>query len=267
MSTLVVKYGGSVRDEGRYLEEDIAHFAGTGQRLVVVHGGGPEISRHLARLGLPAQFVAGQRVTDAETLDVVEMVLAGRVGKRIVRALQARGVRAVGISGEDAMLLRTVPYDEQESLGFVGQVERVDSHILEVLLAAGYLPVVAPLGVDANGQVRNINADVAAGALSAALCADAFVLATDVVGVMESATSLHAVPELRVAQALDWIASGIISGGMVPKVMAAVAAVQQGARAAYIVDGRQAGILDAVMTHGRVGTRITGGEDRGGHDG
>lgn len=256
MRTIVVKYGGSVRDEPTFLLEEIAYYASQGERLVVVHGGGPEITQYLAQTGLSSQFVHGQRVTDEAALDVVEMVLAGRVGKRLVRTLQRHGASAVGISGQDGRLVSAVPYSADEALGFVGRVAHVDTKVLEALLDRGFIPVVAPLGVDSAGHVRNINADFVAGAIAGALHADAFILATDVPGVKESSTSLHAIAELTVEAALRLIDEDIVTGGMVPKVLAAVEAACSGASGAYIVDGRLAGIIDAVIRDERIGTRI-----------
>ncbi|MCY0875102.1 MAG: acetylglutamate kinase [Firmicutes bacterium] len=256
MQTIVIKYGGSVRDEPTFLLEEIADYASEGHRIVVVHGGGPEITQYLARLGCHSAFENGQRVTDAAALDVVEMVLAGRVGKRLVRALQAFGACPVGISGEDGSLIRALPYSDDERLGFVGRVDQVDISLLNTLLAGGFLPVVAPLGLDATGSVRNINADFVAGAIAGALHADTFILATDVPGVKETSQSAYAIRELTVEAALRLIDEAVVTGGMVPKVLAAIEAVCSGAQDAYIVDGRQDGILDAVLRKDRIGTRI-----------
>lgn len=260
MQTIVIKYGGSVGGEASCLLEEIAHFAAQGHHIVVVHGGGPEITQYLTRLGLASQFVHGQRVTDEQTLDVVEMVLAGRVGKRIVRALQSFGARAVSISGEDARLIAAVPYSADEVLGLVGRVGAVDVALLHTLLQAGMIPVIAPLGVDEAARVRNINADFVAGSIAAVLQADAFILATDVAGVKESRDAVDAIAELTVEAALRLIDEEIVTGGMVPKVLAASEAACGGARSAYIVDGRTTGILAAVLREERIGTRIAAGQ-------
>lgn len=257
MRTLVVKYGGSVAGGSVDLLDEIAHMASReGERIAVVHGGGPEITHFLARLGHASPFADGQRVTDEVTLDVAEMVLAGRVGKRIVRTLQRAGARAVGLSGEDGELIRAELYDMSGRLGRVGRVTAVRTDLVELLFRAGYVPVVAPLGLGPDGEPLNINADFAAGALAGALGADAFVLATDVPGVKESAQSPYAIPELSAAKARDMIQSGAIAGGMIPKVEAALAAVDAGAGAAHIVDGRRSAILEAIRRGERIGTRI-----------
>jgi len=263
MRTLVVKYGGSVRDEPTFLLEEIAYFATQGMQIVVVHGGGPEITHYLTQLGLSSRFEQGLRVTDADTLDVVEMVLCGRAGKRIVRSLQAHGARAVGISGEDGGLIRSESYGADQTLGFVGRVAAVDVAVLNSLMKGGFLPVVAPLGVDADGQVRNINADFVAGAIAAALHAEAFVLATDVPGVKESTDSLHPIADLSTTMALALIDQGVVTGGMIPKLQATIEAVSGGAHCAYIVDGRQAGTITAIVQGEVRGTRIMAGVERG----
>lgn len=255
MTTCVVKYGGSVRDETSLLLEEIAYFSRSGVKIAIVHGGGPEISGWLSRIGHSSSFLDGQRVTDETTLDVVEMVLGGRVGKRIVRQLQGFGVQAVSISGEDGGLIEAVTH-EAPDLGRVGRVAAVNPRLVHHLLDAGYVPVIAPLGLDSSGRVLNINADAVAGALAGALAADAFLLATDVAGVKESPHSLHAIPQLTADEAMRMIADKRAVGGMIPKIAAAVAAVEGGARDAYITDGTMAGILEAVLRKEAIGTRI-----------
>ena len=263
MGIWVIKYGGSVSGEPTHLLEEIARLARRGERIAVVHGGGPEISQQLARMGHTTAFLDGQRVTDETARDVAEMVLAGRVGKRIVRALQQFGARAAGISGEDGGLVAARLYDDSGRLGLVGRVAAVDVHLLAALFAAGYVPVIAPLGCDGRGDVLNINADFVAGAVAGALRADAFVLATDVPGVRASRDARSALPELSPARAREMIAAGAIAGGMIPKVEAALAAVAAGAAGAHIVDGRQAGILDGIARGRIAGTRIGGGDEGG----
>ncbi len=256
MGTWVVKYGGSVAGETADLLTEVARMAGEGERIAVVHGGGPEITHFLARIGHASSFVGGQRVTDDVTLDVAEMVLAGRVGKRIVRALQRAGAQAVGLSGEDGELMRAELYDASGALGRVGRVAAVRACLVELLFEAGYVPVIAPLGIGPDDQPLNINADFAAGALAGALGADAFVLATDVPGVKESAQARQAIPELSAQKARGMIRSGAIAGGMIPKVEAALAAVEAGAGEAHIVDGRRPGILAALRRGENAGTKI-----------
>ncbi|PWI57649.1 acetylglutamate kinase [Sulfoacidibacillus thermotolerans] len=255
MQTLVVKYGGSVSEEHTFLLEEIAYYARNDVHVVVVHGGGPEVTQWLSRLGHATEFAKGQRITDELALQVVEMVLSGRVGKRIVRQLQKYGVRALSLCGEDAGMVRAVPY-ENGLLGYVGQVEMVDVRLLCSLLADRYVPVIAPLGVDANGQVYNINADFVAASLAGALRADAFVLATDVAGVREHANSQHTLEQLTEEEAISMVEDGRAIGGMIPKLQAVVHAVQSGAKAAYVLDGRMADALHSVMEGRSIGTRI-----------
>lgn len=260
MNTWVVKYGGSVADEAGDLLREIARMVSReGDRVAVVHGGGPEITQLLERLGHASPFADGQRVTDEITLDAAEMVLAGRVGKRIVRRLQRAGVMAVGLSGEDGGLVRAELYDATGRLGRVGRVTAVRRELVDLLWQAGYVPVLAPLGLGPDGEPLNINADFVAGALAGALGADMFVLATDVPGVKESRHAQHAIPELSAAEAREMIGSGAIAGGMIPKVEAALAAVDAGAGAAHIVDGRRSAILAALRRGEPVGTRIVRG--------
>ncbi len=255
MTTIVVKYGGSVADSDPGLLAEIAEHVARGVRIVIVHGGGPEVTKWLARLGHQATFVQGQRVTDEQTLTVAEMVLSGSVGKRIVRMLNRFGAKAAGISGEDGNLLQVTPYD-QEALGFVGRIVQVNLGVVRALLAAGYVPVIAPLGLDADQQVYNINADLAAGAIAAELRADALVLATDVEGVKENPGSPSVIRQLSWEQAQGMIASGSANGGMIPKLEAALATLTGGTKAAHIVDGRRSGVLSGVLCGDPSGTTI-----------
>lgn len=255
MTTIVVKYGGSVADSDPGLLAEIAEHAARGVRIVIVHGGGPEVTKWLTRLDHQAAFVQGQRVTDEQTLAVAEMVLSGSVGKRIVRSLLRLGAKAAGISGEDGNLLRVAPYD-QKKLGFVGRVVQVDLGIVQTLLAAGYIPVVAPLGLDAEQQVYNINADLAAGAIAAELHADALVLATDVEGVRKDPHSPAVIRQLSWQQAREMIVSGSANGGMIPKLEAALATLTGGTKAAHIVDGRRPGVLSDLLGGNPSGTTI-----------
>lgn len=263
MQTFVIKYGGSVSGEPTLLLEEIALRQRAGDRVAVVHGGGPEITRWLSQIGHESVFVDGQRVTDETTLAVVEMVLAGRVGKRIVRALQAFGARAAGVSGEDAALFQCGMFDPSGLLGLVGRVTKVDTRLVEALFRADIIPVVAPLGCDGTGQALNINADVAAGALAGALGADVFLLATDVAGVKMSPDAGEPVARLTETQARALIGSGVIAGGMIPKVEAALYAVRQGAAAACIADARRPGLLSALARGETVGTRLETDDERG----
>ncbi len=256
MQTVVIKYGGSVGGQQTDLLQEIAHASSYSMRVVVVHGGGPEITALLEKLGHTSTFLDGHRVTDETTLEAVEMVLCGRVGKRMVRILQGLGAKAVSVSGEDGFMIKAAPYGDDDVLGYVGRVDQVDVSLLDVLLDAGYIPVVAPLGVDAMGHVRNINADLVAGSIAGMLQADAFVLATDVAGVKQRQNDDVAVPLLSMQQAKAWIQEGVITGGMIPKVTAALDALKWGAKSAHIVDARQKGLFAALQADKAFGTQI-----------
>ncbi len=261
-SVVVVKFGGNAMidpDLSRTFAEDIVLLRSVGLKPVVVHGGGPQIGELLARLGKESEFKNGLRVTDAETLDVARMVLVGKVGRDIVGQINIHGAYAVGMSGEDGGLITVVPRDPE--LGFVGDIVKVDTGLIERLLAEDLIPVVSSIGSDGNGQAYNINADTAAGALAGALDAEKVVYLTDVPGLLtdiDDPTSLVAsatVPELRA-----FIADGTIAGGMVPKVDSCIEAVEAGATAAHMLDGRRPHVLLLeLFTNSGIGTKITTG--------
>ncbi|MBB3172810.1 acetylglutamate kinase [Endobacter medicaginis] len=248
--TIVVKYGGHAMAGGPVSEafgHDIALLKTVGVNPVVVHGGGPQINAMLSKLEIKSTFVDGLRITDAAMVDVVEMVLAGTVNKMVAGLISQAGALAVGISGKDAGLLRarkltrTVrDLDSQIErvldLGFVGEPESVDPRVLHALSGSGLIPVVAPVGIGTNGETYNINADSAAGAIAAALHATRLLMLTDVPGVLDSNGRL--IEELSIADAQEGIRNGMISGGMIPKVETCIEAVQRGASAAVILDGR-----------------------------
>ncbi len=252
--TIVVKYGGHAMHDGVPTEfaQDVVLMKQTGINPVVVHGGGPQIGAMLKKLNISSTFVDGLRVTDAATMEVVEMVLSGLINKQIVTGINAAGGRAVGVSGKDGNLViarkaeRTrldpatntrVPVD----LGFVGEPEHVDAEVLRMIMHADLIPVVAPIGVDAKGQTYNINADTVAGAVAGAIAAERLVLLTDVDGVLDREGKV--IPHLKVAQAKALIADGTISGGMIPKIETAIEAVEGGVQAAVILDGRVPHVL------------------------
>jgi len=266
---VVVKYGGHAMGEEETalrFGRDIALLEQVGVNPVVVHGGGPQINAMLKRLGVKSTFVQGLRVTDAEMLDVVEMVLAGPVNKQIAEAITRAGAIAVGISGKDGGLIRarkvvrTVRDPENGAeqaldLGFVGEPERVDTRVLELMIGADIVPVVAPVGVGEDGQTYNINADTVAGAIAGALRAERLLLLTDVPGVLGPDGTL--VPEMTVAEVRAGIAAGWISGGMIPKVETCIYAIERGVRGAVIVDGRVPhAVLLELFTDGGAGTLI-----------
>jgi acetylglutamate kinase len=265
---VVVKYGGNVLtakpgedevDEEEALAsfaEDIVLMRSVGMLPVVVHGGGPQIGALMARVGKEVEFQDGVRVTDADTIDLVRMVLVGKVNRDIVGTINVHGALAVGLSGEDANLISAIA--RSEALGFVGDVVGVDPLIVHQLLAQGLIPVVATIGTDASGQAFNINADTAAGALAAALKAEKLIFLTDVAGLRaeqhDPSTLLHRVT----AEELDaMVTSGGASGGMIPKVEACAWAVRHGVRRAHILDGRTPhALLLELFTDEGVGTMI-----------
>jgi acetylglutamate kinase len=250
-ATIVIKLGGHAMgsdDAMRSFARDIALMSQVGVNPVVVHGGGPAINDMLARLDITSEFVNGKRVTDAATMDVVEMVLAGLINKRIVAAINAEGGRAVGLSGKDGNLMLCRQTDP--ALGFVGTPDRMDTSVLRALFGARMIPVIAPLGVDETGQSYNVNGDTAAGAIAGALKARRLLLLTDVAGVKNAAGEV--LTELTAAQIRDLTAEGVIAGGMIPKTETALEALRAGVRAAVILDGRapNACLLELFTDHG-----------------
>ncbi|MGB3492971.1 MAG: acetylglutamate kinase [Elainellaceae cyanobacterium] len=239
--TVVVKYGGAAMKDSSLKEtvmRDIVFMACVGLRPVVVHGGGPEINTWLGKLNIEPQFKNGLRVTDAPTMDVVEMVLVGRVNKEIVALINKAGGEAVGLCGKDGDMIRARPQGDK-GIGFVGEVETMDAKLIESLVDAGYIPVVSSVAADETGQAYNINADTVAGELAAALGAEKLILLTDTPGILrdrDDATSLIAKMDIQHARQL--IEDGIVAGGMIPKVTCCVRSLAQGVRGAHILDGR-----------------------------
>lgn len=239
--TVVIKYGGAAMKEGHLKERvirDIVFLSCVGVRPVVVHGGGPEINSWLDKLGIEPQFKNGLRVTDAATMDVVEMVLVGRVNKEIVALINHSGGLAVGLCGKDGNLIRARPQGADD-IGFVGEVSSVKVTILNSLVKSGYIPVVSSVAADEHGQAYNINADTVAGELAAALGAEKLILLTDTSGILQNyqdpSTLIH---HLDISAARKLISDGIVSGGMIPKVNCCVRSLAQGVKAAHILDGR-----------------------------
>jgi acetylglutamate kinase len=239
--TVVVKYGGAAMKDGTLKEgviRDLVFMSCVGIRPVLVHGGGPEINSWLEKIGIEPQFKDGLRVTDAATMDVVEMVLVGRVNKEIVSLINQAGAKAVGLCGKDGNLITARP-DGREEIGFVGEVSNVNVDILNTLVKSGYIPVVSSVAADENGQAYNINADTVAGEIAAALGAEKLILMTDTPGLMrdfkDPATLIR---QLDIQSARALIDDGTVSGGMIPKLTCCVRSLAQGVRATHIIDGR-----------------------------
>ncbi len=251
--TIVVKIGGSTLGSGDTTLEDLVTLQRLGGRMVVVHGGGAEISDWLKRIGKEPVFVRGLRVTDAETLDVAVMALAGKVNKQLVAGITARGGDAVGLAGPDGGIMRARLQNAE--LGFVGQIMEVPVDLIEVLLDAGYMPVIAPIGLGENGQLLNINADTAAGEVALALEADRLVFLTDVPGIMDAEKQL--LGELSEARTRELISGGVISKGMIPKAEACLRTLEGSGRS-LIVDGREPqALLRCLLTDRPAGTTIS----------
>jgi acetylglutamate kinase len=256
--TVVVKYGGHAMGAGgETFAQDVVLLRQLGMYPIVVHGGGPQINRTLDRLGIKSQFVNGLRVTDAETMEVVEMVLVGTINSHLVTEINGAGGRAIGLTGGDADFLHAKKSTRNGDLGFVGEPEHVEVSVLDGFRLANMIPVIAPIGVGAHGESFNINADTVAGAVAAAVKAARFLLLTDVPGVLDAKKEL--ISELSAAEVRRLIADGTISGGMIPKVETCLDAVAGGAEAAVILDGRVPhAILLELFTEG-AGTLIRGG--------
>lgn len=258
--TIVVKYGGAAMKDSNLKDQvirDIVLLSFVGARPIIVHGGGPEINTWLGKLGIEAQFKNGLRVTDAATMEVVEMVLVGRVNKEIVSLINQAGGSAVGLCGKDANLIMARPQGD-EGIGFVGEVSSVRIKIIESLVNNGYIPVISSVAADETGQAYNINADTVAGEIAAALGAEKLILLTDTAGILEDYHNPDTlIAKLDIQEARQLIDSGIVSGGMIPKVTCCVRSLAQGVRAAHILDGRVPhSLLQEVFTDAGVGTMI-----------
>ncbi|WP_101065506.1 acetylglutamate kinase [Roseovarius salinarum] len=256
---VVIKLGGHAMGSDDAMESfarDVVLMQQVGVNPVIVHGGGPMINSMLERLRIESDFVGGKRVTDAATMEVVEMVLSGLVNKKIVQAINAQGGKAVGLSGKDAGLITCDPADPE--LGLVGAPTEIDTTILTTLFADDAIPVIAPLGAGRQGETFNINGDTAAGAIAAALKADRLLLLTDTDGVRDAGGEV--VTELTAAQIREMTRAGIIAGGMIPKTETALAAIDGGVRAVVIIDGRapNAVLLELYTEHG-AGSMIRAG--------
>ncbi len=265
-ATIVLKYGGAAMTSPRLQEqfaEDVVLLRLVGMRPIVVHGGGPAISRHMKRLGMEPQFVEGHRVTDEATMEVAKMVLVGKVNQEIVGLINRYGGSAVGISGQDGGLLKVTPKKHTDAagndvdLGYVGEVDEVDTGVLD-LLAEANIPVVATVGADSTGAAYNINADTAAGEIAAALHAEKIIFLSDVDGIYEDGAASRApVSECDLVSLRALRTAGRISGGMLPKVDAVHHALEAGVGSAHIIDGRvEHAVLLEIMTDAGCGTKV-----------
>jgi acetylglutamate kinase len=267
---IVVKYGGHAmvdRKLSQQFARDMVMLKVCGLNPIVVHGGGPQINKMLDKLAVKAEFREGLRVTDQETMDVVEMVLAGSINKSIVASIQQAGGRAVGISGKDGSLMIAERYVKQKTdpktgkvenidFGFVGEPARINIEILETIMKSDAIPVIAPIGVGWDGDTYNVNADTAAGAIATATQAKRLLMLTDVAGVLDKNKEL--ISELKIGDVPALIADGTITAGMIPKIESAVAVVESGVEGVIILDGRvpHSVLLELLTPHG-VGTRVS----------
>lgn len=262
--TVVVKYGGAAMKDSNLKDKvirDIVFLSCVGLRPILVHGGGPEINSWLDKLGIEPQFKNGLRVTDAPTMDVVEMVLVGRVNKEIVSLINQSGGMGVGLCGKDGNLITARPQGD-EGIGFVGEVSSVNIKVLETLSKSGYIPVVSSVAADDSGQAYNINADTVAGEIAAALGAEKLILLTDTRGILTNYKDPSTlIPKVDIREARELINDGIVSGGMIPKVNCCVRSLAQGVKAAHIIDGRiPHALLLEIFTDVGIGTMILGSQ-------
>ena len=260
--TVVIKYGGSALiDEAikKTIVKDIALMKFVGFNPVVVHGGGPEINRMLERVGIKSEFINGLRVTDAETMEIVEMVLAGKTGKAIAADITQQGIPAVSLSGKDARLLTVKKVTPGGAdIGFVGEVTEVNTSLIRTLIAEGYVPVISSVGVDANNQTFNINADYTAVAVAGALKAEKLVFLTDVPGLLKNADDPDSfIPRIRASEVRGMIGRGEITGGFIPKMECCAAGVEAGVPNVHILDGRvEHSLILEIFTKDGIGTMI-----------
>lgn len=261
--TVVVKYGGAaMTDEGlkHQVMQDVVLMHYVGINPILIHGGGPEVSEAMKRVGKEPVFVRGLRVTDAETVEIAEMVLAGKTNKGIVSLIHQHGGRAVGLSGKDGYLFVARKMEmEGADLGFVGEVERVNPHVITTLVAGGYIPVICSVAVGEHGETFNINADHVAGRLAAELKAEKLILLTDVRGILEDVKRPDSLlSQIDAARARDLIATGKVDRGMIPKVESCLMALDGGVPRTHILDGRDPHcLLTELFTDSGVGTMIT----------
>ena len=261
---VVVKYGGNAMINEQLKQqvmEDIVLLWTIGVKVVLVHGGGPEITDMMKKLGKRSEFVDGLRVTDEETIEIVQMVLTGKVNKSLVNLLELKGGNAIGLSGTDGRLIEATMKDER--LGFVGDVTKINIAPVEGLLEKGYIPVISTIGCDKEGNVYNINGDTAAAHIAGALGAERMIMMTDIDGILEDKDDPDTlIPELTISEAQMLYESGVISGGMIPKVDCCIEAIGNGVKNVVILDGRIShSILMELLTNEGAGTLIKADEE------
>jgi acetylglutamate kinase len=259
---VVIKYGGNAminQDLKQAVMSDIVLMTQNGVRVVLVHGGGPEITQMLEKIGKKSEFVNGLRVTDKETVEVVEMVLAGKVNKTLVNLLQTAGGKAIGLSGMDGNLIQAKMKDA--ALGYVGEITKVNVQPVLDLLDLGYIPVISTVGCDDAGNFYNINADTVAAKIAGELKAECLMTLTDIAGILEDKEDPQTlISEIKTSQVPAYVSDGIISGGMIPKVESCVQAVEWGVKKVFIIDGRvMHSMLLELLTDRGMGTMVTGG--------
>ncbi len=258
---IVVKYGGNamINDELKQaVMGDIILLSLIGIRVVLVHGGGPEITQMLKRVNKKSEFVDGLRVTDAETAEIVQMVLAGKINKNLVNLIQIKGGKAIGLSGMDGNMIQATCADKR--LGYVGDITSINAQPILDVLEMGYIPVISTVGCDNEGNVYNINADTAAARIAGALGAESLVSMTDIAGILRDKDDPNTlIPKIYVSDAQMYINEGIISGGMIPKVGCCIEAIRRGVKKVFVIDGRVPhSILIEILTNEGIGTMFVG---------
>ncbi|MCQ2513242.1 MAG: acetylglutamate kinase [Lachnospiraceae bacterium] len=259
--TVVIKYGGNAMVNEQIKQqvmEDIVLLWLIGVKVVLIHGGGPEITELMEKLGKKAEFIDGLRVTDKETIDIVQMVLAGKINKTLVNLLEMNGGRAIGLSGMDDRLIEAAP--KNEKLGFVGDITNINIDAVTGLLEKGYIPVISTLGCDKEGNAYNINGDTAAACIAGALEAERLIMMTDVAGLLKDMNDPDSlIPEITTDDAKNLLANGTISGGMIPKINCCIDAIDAGVKNVIIMDGRVPhSILMELLTNEGAGTMVKG---------
>jgi acetylglutamate kinase len=260
--TLVIKYGGSAMLDEKISEtiiQDIVLMKFIGINVVIVHGGGPEINKMLKQLGKEPEFVKGLRVTDEETMDVVQMVLAGKINKDIVGYIQSHGLKAVGICGKDGNLLQAQKkLIDGNDVGYLGEIVSVDTSLIETLIQNDFIPVISPIGIDNDSNSYNINADYAAASIAGALKAQKLIFLTDIEGVLKDVNDKSSlISSLKVSEVKQLIENKTISGGMIPKVDCCVEAIKKGVKSVHILDGRiEHSLLLEIFTQKGIGTIV-----------